>query len=130
MKRILILCAALLLIPVANADAPVPGNFGLAPNTVVLSCSSSSSNVKLDPGTGSPNTTARFRNAGSVDVFLAIAPSSALAVAVIPTNGSPAWGMAMAANSVETFSVPAGWYVACITSSSTASVYVTPGTGT
>lgn len=112
------------------ADAPVPGNFGLAPNTVVLSCTSSSTNVQLDPGTGSPNTTARFRNAGSVDAFLAVAPTSALAVAVIPTGASKTWGMPLAANSVETFSVPPGWYVACITSTGTASVYISPGTGT
>jgi hypothetical protein len=119
------------LLPLACfADAPLPGNFGLSPNTVLLAASTSSSNVLIPScGVSAKCTSARFRNTGSVDVFIAIAPTCTLAVAVIPTGSAQTWGMDLAANSVETFSVPDGWCVAGITSSSTANVYITPGTG-
>lgn len=107
-----------------------PGCFGLSPNTVLLTANGTSSAVSVPNAVGRVSTRSmRIRNTSlTVEVFVAIATKAA-PTAVIPTAGSPAYGMALAPNSIEVFDMPADCYVAGITSGGTALVYITPGEG-
>lgn len=72
----------------------------------------------------------RVLNAGSVSVFVAFGDSSVTATLPAGTNASPTAGsMAIPAGAVETFSLRGGAYIAGITASGTADLYITPGEG-
>ena len=60
-------------------------------------------------------------------VFLAFGVSTA--TAVLPTTSTPALGIPLQPSSDQSFTVPANAWVSAITSSGTASVYITPGFG-
>jgi hypothetical protein len=68
----------------------------------------------------------RVYNKGAVEVYLAFG-ASAIA-AVIPVVGTPALGMPIPAGAVEIFTATVG-YVAAITPSGTADIFLTPGEG-
>lgn len=97
--------------------------------TVSLAATNASGNVQVIKGGGSPGPIqVRIRNAGASDVFVKAGGDNTAAAAV--ANDVP-----IAANSVEvlTFTVPSstntGLWIAGITASGTATLYITPGVG-
>jgi hypothetical protein len=110
-----LLFAVLLLMPlVANADSA----FGPGGNTVTLAVTGTTGRVQYQATPTHPNV--RVYNAGTVAAFIACGD-----VSVVATTGS---GMPVAPGTVEVVGC-VGTYVAAITASGTASIYLTPGTG-
>jgi hypothetical protein len=103
------------------AFRPVPGA------TVALACSTSSSNVQAQAGSpGAFSRHYRIYNSGSVPVFIEFGASNAVA-AVAPTPGTPG-GMAIGPGQAQVFAAVLDW-VAGVTASGTATLYITPGEG-
>jgi hypothetical protein len=96
-------------------------------NTTLLSGTTSSSRVALPlMGTyGGGNY--RVYNDGPDKIF--IAQGDATVVAVIPTAGNPANGMAVGIGATEVFNLASGNSLAGICPNSTASLYITGGQG-
>lgn len=97
--------------------------FAPAGNTTLLAATTTSGRVVLS-GT---RVNYRVVNNGPDVVF--VAQGDATIAAVIPTNGSPASGMLLVVGGVEVFSFVNGNNLAGICPTSTASLYITPGTG-
>lgn len=90
----------------------------------VVSCASTSSRVALS-NPGAPNI--EIYNSGSVPVFMVYGDSTV--TATFPTS-SASTGKIVAAGAVVIYSkAPTATHIACITASSTASVYVSTGKG-
>lgn len=69
-------------------------------------------------------------NAGANDVFLTWAPTTAGAVAVMPTAGNPKLGILIPAGAVLTLTAaPAQYYAAICATGLTATLYLIPGEG-
>ena len=60
-------------------------------------------------------------------VFLAFGQTTA--TAALPTTSTPAFGMPVQPASDQTFAIPPGAWVSAITSSGTANVWLSPGSG-
>jgi hypothetical protein len=73
----------------------------------------------------------RFVNAGIVTVFLGTGPTAALAqaAAVAPVAGSPSDAIVLVPGAVEVLRFNIDTYFSGLTSTSTATVYITPGQG-
>jgi hypothetical protein len=73
----------------------------------------------------------RIHNAGTVTAYIAFGASAADAQtnAVIPTAGTPQYGIPLPAGIVEVLSFPIGSYLSAITASGTADIFVTQGAG-
>lgn len=90
----------------------------------VISCSSSTSRVALG-NAGSPNI--EVYNSGSVPVFMVYGDSTV--TATFPTS-TASTGKIIAGGAIVIYSkLPTATYVACITASSTATVYASTGKG-
>lgn len=73
----------------------------------------------------------RVGNNSAQACFIAIGVDAAQAQAncVIPTPGSPQKCHMIAANSIEVFTVPIGWFISAITPTGVTTIYVLPGSG-
>lgn len=74
-------------------------------------------------------TSVRIYNSGTVDVAIVLTESSALAVAVLPTAGSPQTSLVSPGGSIEIFSAPPDCWIAAICATGSANLYCTPGFG-
>lgn len=99
----------------ARTFAPRPAG------TDTLAVTTSSDRTRFhDAGTGKPGSV-RLYNAGSATVFCEFGGSEVVAAV--------ASGFPLPAGGVETFNPQGGSYLAAITASGTATLYVTPGEG-
>lgn len=82
----------------------------------------------------SPANQVRIHNSAATDVFIRFGTNNT-EDAVIPTAGTPAYGVTIHNNQTNIFTVPnqasttATLYVSAIVASGTATIYVTPGEG-
>lgn len=102
-------------------------------NTVVISAASTAPTaVQVSPTSGQMNV-GQYRcvNSGTVMVFLGVGSTATIAGsrAVIPIAGTPASGVPLMPGAVEILRFNENSYITAITSSGTATVYVTPGQG-
>jgi hypothetical protein len=105
------------------------GNFYICGQQQLLVCSSVSSNVQLATTSIPAATDILLFNAGSVNIFFTSGPTSA-AAAVIPTAGNPAYGQILAPGAYLTFqNGSSNTYIAGITASGTANLYIAQGYG-
>ena len=117
MTRIAVVAAAMLLVA-ASASAQQAFRWDGAA-TVTLSATATSSRVQVQTGEGGTQSV-RLYNAGSVPVFVACG-----AVVVVATLAA---GLPIAPGTVEILGCNQT-HIAGITSTGTATLYVTPGTG-
>jgi hypothetical protein len=81
-------------------------------------------------GLNNNSTQRMFYNAGPNDCWVAGASTAAKAVAVAPTAGTPALGVAIPAGAIVILSFPPGTFFAAISAAAkTATLYITPGEG-
>jgi len=111
-----VLAALLLFLPLAAYADSV---FGPGGNTVSLAVTGTTGRVQFQTTPQHPSL--RIYNAGTVAAFINCGD-----VTVTATTGS---GMPVAPGSVEVMSCGSQLYVAAITASGTATIYLTPGTG-
>jgi hypothetical protein len=100
-------------------------------NTAALSVTSTSTATPIQVKGGINNATQRmFYNSGQKDCFICAAATSAAAVAVVPTAGSPAAGIPIPAGAIVVLSIaPNDWFAAICAGSDTTTLYITPGEG-
>lgn len=122
MKKLLILISFIALMGPTGAFAnPIGLNSITAP---VVSCSSTTSRVALSNPTAPQ---VEVYNAGSVPVFLVA--GSTTVVAVFPTSAAIT-GKIIAPGMIGVYTLPVGIVdIACITASSTATVYLSTNSG-
>jgi hypothetical protein len=94
-------------------------------NTTLIAATTTAS-AAIQPSTGSIGG-CRIVTVSTGPVYAAFGATTA--TAVLPTTSTPAEGMPIQANSVETFSLGPNFWASFITTGGTAQVYVTPGFG-
>jgi hypothetical protein len=99
--------------------------------TVVLSCTTSSSNAAITAD--SPSNQYMIVNTGTNDVFM-VTGTDNTATAVRPTVGTPQYGFCVGANSTKVISngqssATKTIYMAGVSNAGTSLIYITPGEG-
>lgn len=105
-------------------------NFFVVGTSILLPCSTTSGGTPVafpTPADALTITDMMISNVGSVDAWIAFGDSSV--VAAIPTAGTPANGVNIRAGAIYTLSKGSATYVAGITASSTANLYISQGYG-
>lgn len=100
-------------------------------NSAALSVTSTSTATPIQvKGTNNNATQRMFYNGGTKDCFIAGESTSAAAVAVVPTAGSPSKGIPIAAGAIVILSfAPNTYFAAICAGSDTTTLYITPGEG-
>lgn len=102
-------------------------SFAPVGNSAALSVTSTSTASPIQVGTAA--TQRMFYNDGPNTAWIAWGATNAV-VAVVPTAGSPANGIAIPPGAVMVLSIPPSAFFAAITQSAkTATLYITPGAG-
>ena len=118
LHRIAIAAALLLLAAPAGAQQA----FTPSGPTVTLAVTATTGRILTQPTTAPGGPSLRLFNSGSATVFIACGD--------VTVNATTATGMPIAAGTVEIVRCPnEAYYVAGITSTGTATLYLTPGTG-
>lgn len=102
-------------------------------NSAEIDVSSTSSTAIQVKGPNNNATQRMFYNGGTKDCWIAwsmAATAAAAAAAVIPTNGTPANGIAIAAGAIIVMGIPPNaWITAICGGSDSTKLYITPGEG-
>lgn len=112
----------------SNAFSPVG-------NSAEIDVSSTSSTAIQVKGPNNNGTQRMFYNGGATpkDCWIAwsmAATAAAAAAAVVPTNGTPANGIAIPAGAIIVLSIPPNaWITAICAGSDSTKLYITPGEG-
>lgn len=105
-------------------------NFFTVGNSILLPCTTTSGSTPVafpSHTDGTVTTDIMITNTGSVDAWIALGTSTV--VAAIPTAGTPANGTIIRAGAIYTLAKNNAAYITGITSSSTASLYISQGYG-
>jgi hypothetical protein len=105
-------------------------NFFVVGTSILLPCTTTSGATPVAfpvPASSLVANDMMISNTGSVDAWIAFGDSSV--AAVIPTAGTPANGINIRAGAIYTLSKGDATYIAGITASSTANLYVSQGYG-
>jgi hypothetical protein len=100
-------------------------------NSAALAVTATSTAAPIQVKGNNNNATQRmFYNGGTKDCFICGAATSAGAVAVVPTAGSPSLGVPIPAGAIMALTfAPNTYFAAICAGSDTTTLYITPGEG-